>query len=601
MFKLTVLVGVIYSGIVCAASVGLVDTRAVLERMKKLDVQVDRWVPDGCTPEDFIKFSYLFDDEFKRKVDKGIVILEETKLDQNVEMSLALLNSSQTVKEKIMRAQEFRNHIHLVLSDLLANAEYILEAKSPGDSDGISLDELRAIQEQIRKISVLSANNADLLQFMEGDGLDKLEVSLKEELQVIPQASKSLIIEIIDKYKSKTERYPLDLLKNGKLKVYLGVATSVSADAPAKPTLVSAEVQADAPAKPTLEVSSPVELVSVDAPAKPTLVSAEVQTESPSVRPKMQLKLKSPANGVPGTPPVDTARADRFRAAIGNVFGIVRKKTSIVRDRNSLDPKAIIITADDYALIKDSVTSALDEVSSGSADDFMKKGPEQFEAIKKLDKHLKKIQASIKKKQKDREQLNRQRLSLIKGDRGNPQQLTALDREIESLNDKMNALKAISDKVKKIFDDFKKQGVQSPSSIKIPQFVLVLDDQNSTTESAPPTEGQPAARVVRPTGDIRQPLATLPQNVAVVAQNEEKQTGKKKGKSKAEQLAEQQKGDERRFGLGLGKVHGEGARKKGSGNIPMTLREANPVSTDNPYPEDPRQNSGILFITPPHK
>ena len=171
--------------------------------------------------------------------------------------------AKQRILAKLARAQEFRSHIHLVLTDLLANAEYVFEAKSPGDSDGISLDELRAIQEQIRKISVLSANNADLLQFMEGDGLDKLEASLKEGLQVIPQASKSLIIEIINAYKSKTERYPLDLLRNGKLKVYLGVV--------AKPNLVSAEVQADAPAKPTLEVSSPAIVDEFDKPQETKL------------------------------------------------------------------------------------------------------------------------------------------------------------------------------------------------------------------------------------------------------------------------------------------------------------------------------------------
>ena len=210
------------------------------------NIKIETHLPfEGC-PKSLLV--HEAETEFYNDTKMSIKTLE----DQGIVMRY-LHKAKQRILAKLDRAQEFRNHIHLVLSDLLANAEYDLKAKSPGDSDGISLDELRAIQEQIRKISVLSANNADLLQFMEGNGLDKLESSLKEDLQVIPQASKSLIIEIISAYKSKTERYPLDLLKNGKLKVYLGVATSVSADAPAKPTL---------------EVSSPAGQVSVDAPAK---------------------------------------------------------------------------------------------------------------------------------------------------------------------------------------------------------------------------------------------------------------------------------------------------------------------------------------------
>ena len=472
----------------------------------------------------------------------------------------SLRQARDRILAKLARAQEFRNHIHLVLSDLLANAEYDLKAKSPGDSDGISLDELRAIQEQIRKISVLSANNADLLQFMEGNGLDKLEASLKEELQVIPQASKSLIIEIINAYKSKTERYPLDLLKNGKLKVYLGVATSVSADAPAKPNLVSAEVQA----------------------------------ESPSVRPKMQLKLsKSTAYGVPETPPVDTARADRFRAAIGNVFGTVLKNTSIVTDRNSLDPNAIIITTGDFALIKDSVSSAWAEVSSGSADDFMKKGSGQFAAIQMLDQYLKKIQPSITKKQNARKQLNLQRLSPSKGasNRGNPQQLTALDREIESLNGKIKALQAISAKVKKMFDDFKKQGVQSPSSVKIPQFVLVLDDQNSTTESA--INGQTAAKI-QLTSDKRSPLAVLPQNMIG-------QTPASEGKSGSPRtLREQREASQRLSDKGLNSVSGAQARViSGGQNIghgeDLPSGQKNRLPTNHPNPQDGKGTPNPLF------
>ena len=480
-FSIKRLIGVVCL-LLCPVVHGLnVDGQSIVSkaksRIESYNIEMNM-APVNMSLESFVYWAYTYCEDFRRCIDEDI---PEGGYKYAQRLLDSCLNARDVVMRLCLRAQDFRNHIHLVLSDLLANAEYDLKAKSPGDSNGISLDELKIIQEQIRTISVLSANNADLLQFMEEGGLDKLEASLKEELQVIPQASKFLIIEIINAYKSKTERYPLDLLKNGKLKVYLGVATSVSADAPAKPTLVSAEVQADAPAKPTLEVSSPVELASV----------------APSVRPKMQLKLstKSTAYGVPETPPVDTARADRFRAAIGNVFGTVWKNTSIVTDRNSLDPKAIIITADDYALIKDSVISALAEVSSGSADDFMKKGTRQFEAIQMLDQHLKKIQASITKKQNARKQLNLQRLSPSKGasNRGNPQQLTALDREIESLNGKIKALQAISARVKDIFHDFQ-TGKQSPSSIEIPQFVLVLDDQNSTTESAPPTEGQPAAQ-----------------------------------------------------------------------------------------------------------
>ena len=274
-------------------SLGCCDVSAMsreedIESLKKIieenKIDVNRYLPFLGCPDNLLLNEVI---EYHRKH-------STSANSENIFIDLVI--AKRNILAKLARAQEFRNHIHLVLSDLLANAEYDLKAKSPGDSDGISLDELRAIQEQIRKISVLSANNADLLQFMEEGGLDKLESSLKEDLQIIPQASKSLIIEIINAYKSKTERYPLDLLKNGKLKVYLGVATSVSADAPAKPTLVSAEVQADAPAKPTLEVSSPVELVSVDAPAKPTLeVSSPVELVSVDAPAKPHLEVSSPA------------------------------------------------------------------------------------------------------------------------------------------------------------------------------------------------------------------------------------------------------------------------------------------------------------------
>lgn len=118
-------------------------------------------------------------------------------------------------------------------------------------------------------------NNSQLLQFMEEGGLDKL----KEDLNILPQASKTLVEGIVKAYKDKIEGYPLDLSKNGKLKVYLGVATSVSADAPAKPHLVSAEVQADAPAKPAFELSPSVvietSIPEETTPSKPRKQSAQ--------------------------------------------------------------------------------------------------------------------------------------------------------------------------------------------------------------------------------------------------------------------------------------------------------------------------------------
>ncbi len=473
------------------------------------NIKIETHLPfEGC-PKSLLV--HEAETEFYNDTKMSIKTLE----DQGIVMRY-LHKAKQRILAKLARAQEFRNHIHLVLSDLLANAEYILEAKSPGDSDGIDLAEFRAILG--KQLSLSNMDNSQLLQFMEGNEGNSFTDGL-------PDILKSQIETIARDYKDNTPNYSPNLQKV-KLKVYLGTA------------------------------------------AKPNLVSAEVQTESPSVRPKMQLQLsKSTAYGVPE---VDTARADRFRAAIGNVFGTVLKNTSIVTDRNSLDPNAIIITTGDFALIKDSVSSAWAEVSSGSADDFMKKGSGQFAAIQMLDQYLKKIQPSITKKQNARKQLNLQRLSPSKGasNRGNPQQLTALDREIESLNGKIKALQAISAKVKKIFDDFKKQGVQSPSSIKIPQFVLVLDDQNSTTESAP-IEGQPAAGVVRPTGDRRQPLATLPQNVAG-------QTGNKNGQSNARLRAAQRESDQRRFELGLKPKYGEEARKEGSGNIVQTMADPHP-------------------------
>ena len=440
--------------------------------------------------------------------------LNEKKRPLGVENSF--LQAKELIRAKLARAQTFRNYMQRLLSDAVANAEYDSKAKSPDDSDGIDFAEFRAILGKQQFLS--NMDNSQLLQFMEGNE----ENSFTDGL---PDILKSQIETIARDYKDNTPNYSPNLQKV-KLKVYLGTA------------------------------------------AKPNLVSAEVQTESPSVRPKMQLQLsKSTAYGVPE---VDTARADRFRAAIGNVFGTVLKNTSIVTDRNSLDPNAIIITTGDFALIKDSVSSAWAEVSSGSADDFMKKGSGQFAAIQMLDQYLKKIQPSITKKQNARKQLNLQRLSPSKGasNRGNPQQLTALDREIESLNGKIKALQAISARVKDIFHDFQ-TGKQSPSSIEIPQFVLVLDDQNSTTESAPPTEGQPAAGVVRPTGDRRQPLATLPQNVAG-------QTGNKNGQSNARLRAAQRESDQRRFELGLKPKYGEEARKEGSGNIVQTMADPHP-------------------------
>ena len=262
-FSIKRLIGVVCL-LLCPVVHGLnVDGQSIVSKAKSRTESYNiemNMAPANMPLESFVYWAYTYCEDFRRCIDKDI---PESGYQYAQQLLDSCLNARDVVMRLCLHAQEFRNHIHLVLSDLLANVEYDLKAKSPGDSDGISLDELRAIQEQIRKISVLSANNADLLQFMEGDGLDKLEASLKEGLQVIPQASKSLIIEIINAYKSKAERYTLDLSKNGKLKVYLGAV--------AKPNLVSAEVQADAPAKPAFEVSSPVELVSVDAPAKPTL------------------------------------------------------------------------------------------------------------------------------------------------------------------------------------------------------------------------------------------------------------------------------------------------------------------------------------------
>lgn len=519
-------------------SLGCCDVSAMsreedIESLKKIieenKINVNRYLPFSGCPDNLLLNEVI---EYNRKH-------STSANSENIFIDLVI--AKRNILAKLARAQEFRNHIHLVLSDLLANAEYDSKAKSPGDSDGISLDEFRAILGKQQFLS--NMDNSQLLQFMEGNE----ENSFTDGL---PDILKSQIETIARDYKDNTPNYSPNLQKV-KLKVYLGTA------------------------------------------AKPNLVSAEVQTESPSVRPKMQLNLsKSTAYGVPE---VDTARADRFRAAIGNVFGTVLKNTSIVTDRNSLDPNAIIITTDDFALIKDSVSSAWAEVSSGSADDFMKKGPGQFAAIQMLDQHLKKIQSSIKEKQNARKQLNLQRLSPSKGasNRGNPQQLTALDREIESLNGKIKALQTISAKVKKIFDDFKKQGVQSPSSIKIPQFVLVLDDQNSTTESA--INGQTAAKV-QLTSDKRSPLAVLPQNKIG-------QTPASEGKSGSPRtLIEQREASRRLSDKGLNSVSGAQARViSGGQNIghgeDLPVEQRHRVTTNNSNPQNPRGNPGAVFGT----
>lgn len=236
-----------------------------------------------------------------------------------------------------------------------------------------------------------------------------------------------------------------------------------------------------------------------------------------------------------------------------------------------MDPNAIIITTGDFALIKDSVSSAWTEVSSGSADDFMKKGPGQFEAIEKLDQHLKKIQPPINKQQV----LSR---TTKKNQKSNP------------VDPKIKALKAISAKVKKIFDDFKK-GDQSLSPIKIPQFVLVLDDQNSTTESA--INGQTAARVVE---SIDGQLSSTPRNVPG-------QTPASEGKSGSPRtLREQREASQRLSDKGLNSVSGARARViSGGQNIghgeDLPVEQRHRVTTNNSNPQNPRGNPGAVFGT----
>ena len=204
------------------------------------DIDFKQYLPcDGYTTESLIN--------------EAVKYCHLANVDSPVMARKCLMQAQQRIRAKLARAQTFRNYMQRLLSDAVANADCILKAKSPDDSDGIDFAEFRAILG--KQLSLSNMDNSQLLQFMEGNE----ENSFTDGL---PDILKSQIETIARDYKDNTPNYSPNLQKV-KLKVYLGTA--------AKPNLVSAEVQADAPAKPTLEVSSPAIVDEFDKPQETKL------------------------------------------------------------------------------------------------------------------------------------------------------------------------------------------------------------------------------------------------------------------------------------------------------------------------------------------
>ena len=90
--------------------------------------------------------------------------------------------------------------------------------------------------------------------------------------------------------------------------------------------------------------------------------------------------------------------------------------------------------------------------------------------------------------------------------------------------------------------------------------------------------------------------------MSVVAQNEEKQTEKKNGKSNAELLAAQKEASQRLSDKGLNSVSGAQARViSGGQNIghgeDLPVEQRHRVTTNNSNPQNPRGNPGAVFGT----
>ena len=258
----------------------------------------------------------------------------------------------------------------------------------------------------------------------------------------------------------------------------------------------------------------------------------------------MQLQLsKSTAYGVPETPPVDTARADRFRAAIGNVFWQILQNTRVVTNRKDVQKDEVLIDKADFTTMRKSSQEAYEAVSSGSADDFMKNGLKKFNAVQMLDNHSRTLNAVI--------------LYGLKAD---------LQRK------KVNALKQIYTGIQKIFDDFKAQK-QTPSSIELPRFALVLQgDPNVIVARDMTPHSSPSKNKKGDTSDS----ASSSSNASSDHSSNKNQTN-------------------RLFEDSLKPRHGIDVRGKAGGSTPVIVPEKTPHPTDNPYPEDPRKNPSAVF------
>ena len=259
-----------------------------------------------------------------------------------------------------VRVLNFRSDMIQVLNDIIIEAEFVSEDKPEGAADSceITIEQFNEIKEQVNNFVKSMPNKMAILPFLgvvtKGEQAWEERVPRDSEFyrhfEALQRCAKGCLNESLGKLfnywllflfsdKKEDENYKqcetIVRQAGTKLKVYLGASKSmakprlaithaeqilvdapaksklelslpvgqVSADAPAKPNLVSAEVQADAPAKPTLAMSSPVEQASV-APAKPinpfaSYISGAVAQEIAKIAPNIGANAQEIAKIVP--------------------------------------------------------------------------------------------------------------------------------------------------------------------------------------------------------------------------------------------------------------------------------------------------------------